>query len=414
MASLPTSSPDSADSELHESGEVAIAPVAADYSVPPTQLEQLKASRWRPVAAFAGALLVGGLLTPILLAPDPSRANARAVSAWEMSLPISSTMLTELSAAPGAPIRGKVSPVADITGKAPVGGAVARWVVEPGAQVQAGQPIVQISSGAASAPALPGESRQIEAEKQQNSAANEQLALANRLTSTQQKLAAAQERVERAQGNIAKTREIIAGLRSGAGAQPVVPPPAPRPRRSAAKNNAKVAAAAQAVQGAQGAFDDTKAQLKSARADLSAAQKALAPLQSRVDDAEANVKAVEAKFDGSLASASDVQAARAARDAAKGTLKGATTKLESAQKQIPTLEKQLTTRERAVDDAKRASRAAIAAAPAAEPEPEAPAPRANNNVNNTMSIAEATKLANDALAESRAATREADRFAHSG
>ena len=399
-----------ADSELVESGEIAIVPDDADYSVPPTKLEQFKASKWRPIAAFAGAVLIGGILTPLLLAPDNVGATTAAVSTWELSLPASSTMLTELSAAPGAAIRGKVSPVADISGKAPVGGAVARWVVEPGASVRAGQPVVQISSGAASAPALPGESRQIEAEKQQNAAAGEQIALAERLTSTQQKLQAAQGRVERAQANIAKTREVIADLRSGAVAQPDAAPPAPRPRRAPAKNNAKAAATAGAVQSAQAEFDETRAQLKSARADLSAAQKALAPLQGRVDDAEANVRAIESKWDGSLASASDVQAARSTRDAAQSTLKSATAKLESAQKQIPTLETKLAARERALDDAKRASRAANAAAPAVEEEPATPepAPRASNA--NAMSIEEASKLVQDALAESRAAAREADRL----
>ena len=55
-----------ADSELIESGEIAISPDSADYSVPPTKLEQFKASPWRPIAAFVGAVLIGGILTPLL------------------------------------------------------------------------------------------------------------------------------------------------------------------------------------------------------------------------------------------------------------------------------------------------------------------------------------------------------------
>ena len=384
--------------------------IAPDYSVPPTKLEQLKSSKWRPVAAFGGALLIGGILTPLLIHPATSGAPV-AVSSWELSLPASSTMLTELSTAPGEPIRGKVSPVADITGKAPVGGAIARWSVEPGARVEAGQSVVQISSGSASAPALPGETRQIEAEKVQTAAADDQLDLSKRLTSTQQRLAAAQLRVERAQENIGKTREIIAKLRSGAVVQADAPPPAPRRQRASAKESPKVAEARAATKAAQASFSDTKAQLDNARADLSAAQKSLAPLQSKLDDAEQNVKAVEAKWDGSLASASDVNAARSARDNAKSTLKSAATRLESAQKQIPVLEKQLATRERAADDAKRAERAVIAAAPqveTADADEPSPAPRASGA--GTVSVEEATKMATDALAESRAATREADRL----
>ena len=386
---------------------------AADYRVPPTKLEQLKSSNWRPVAAFAGALLVGGLLMPLVIGGGKAPENTQAVSSWELALPASSTMVTQLSAAPGAPIRGQISPVADITGHAPTGGAVARWSVQPGTSVRAGQDVVQISSGAASAAPLPGESRQIQAEEQQTAAADDQMDLAKRLTSTQQKLAAAQSRVEAAQQNIAKTRAIIANLRAGdAATGAVATPPAPRRKASSSSlSGEKIAAARAATKNAQASFNSTKAQLDTARADLSAAQKSLAPLQSRLDDAQKNVTAIEAKFDGSLASASDVQAARSARDNAKSTLKSATLRLENAQKQIPTLEKQLATRERAADDARRAQNAVIAAAPDQSNADDSPAPVANNNAsNNAMSVEDAANLVDAALAESRAATREADKL----
>ena len=388
--------------------------IAPDYSVPPTRLEQLKASNWRPVAVFAGALLVGGLLAPLVIAPANPGAKMAAVSSWELSLPASSTMLTALSAAPGAPLRGQVAPVADITGKAPVGGAVARWVVEPGARVEAGQPVVQISSGAASAPALPGETKQIEAEQQQTAAADDQLALSQRLTQTQQKLAAAQLRVEQAQQNIGQTRALIARLRAGEAAPPDAASPdsssAPAPRNKSNLSNSGVAAARAKSRDAQSGYDDTKAQLKTARDDLSAAQQALTPLQSKLDEAQANVKTVEGKWDGSLASASDVQAARSARDNAKGTLKSATTRIETAQKQIPVLEKQLASRERAAEDARRAERATIAAAPAEDANAPKSGARPSKGADGAISLAEASKRVNDALAESRAASREADRL----
>ena len=410
---LPPSEPEiSPDSELQESSELAISPeIAPDYSVPPTKLEELKASKWRPIAAFAGAILLGGILIPLLIQDANPRAATTAISSWELSLPASSTMMTELSTAPGKPIRGKISPVADITGKAPVGGAVARWVVQPGASVQAGQPVVQISSGSASAAPLPGESRQVEAEQQQTAAADDQLDLSKQLTATQQKLAAAQGRVERAQENISKTRAVIAKLRGGETVAPAVPAPAPRRKKAAAKPDSTVAAARGAVEEAQSAFNDTKSQLASARGDLSSAQKALAPLQSKVDDAQANVKTIEGKFDGSLASASDVQVARSARDNAKGTLKSASDKLESAQKAIPNLESKLATRERALEDAKRAQRAAIANAPAVQAdEPEEAPASSGGSALGAISVERAAKMVDDALAESRAATREADRL----
>ncbi len=375
--------------------------------MPPSKLDQWSASKWRPIAAFGGALLIGGILLPLTIQRGDSTVAPQVVSSWELSLPASSTMVTQLSVAPGKPIRGQVAPVADITGKAPVSGAVARWAVQPGTSVQAGQNVVQISSGAASAAPLPGESQQIEAEQQQTAAADDQLALSKRLTTTQQKLADAQARVERAQENIGKTRALIAKLRAGGAAPADVPPPAPR--RQTAKVNSNVATAKAATKDAQASFDGIKAQLDSARADVSASQKSLAPLQSRLDDAQKNVATIEGKWDGSLASASDVQAARSARDNAKSTLKSATTRLETAQKQIPALEKQLATRERAVDDARRAERAIIASVPAETPE-DAPVSRAGGTGEGAMSVEAAAKLVQDALDESRAATREADRL----
>lgn len=387
----------------------AVAPeIAADYSVPQTKLEEFQTSKWRPIAVFAGALLIGALLMPLIINRGDNRSAPVAVSSWELALPASSTMMTELSAAPGAPIRGQVSPVADITGKAPVGGAVARWVVQPGMSVQAGQRVVQISSGAASAAPLPGESLQIKAEQQQTAAADDQLDLSKQLTVTQQKLAAAQARVESAQTNIATTRDLIAKLRAG-GAE--IPAPAPAPRRKTVRPGANIAAARAATKVAQSGFDSTKAQLDGARADLSAAQKSLAPLQSKLDDAQKNVTSIEAKFDGSLVSGSDVQAARSARDSAKSTLKAATSRLESAQKQIPTLERQLSSRESDAEDAKRAERAISAAAPADDNTTDAPAPVAVvSGKTGAMSVENATQKVDAALAESRAATREADRL----
>lgn len=404
----PLDSPTDAPADLPTGAPKLAFDTSADYSIPPSKLDQLSASKWRPIAAFGGALLIGGILLPLTIHRVDTTSAPQIVSSWELSLPASSTMVTQLSAAPGKPIRGKVSPVADITGKAPVGGAVARWAVQPGTSVQAGQDVVQISSGAASAAPLPGESQQIEAEQQQTAASDDQLALSKRLTTTQQKLADAQQRVEQAQQNISKTRAVIAKLRSGGAVAADVPPPAPR--RKAAKANSNIATAKAATRDAEASFDGTKSQLDGARSDVSASQKSLAPLQSRLDDAQKNVTTIEGKFDGSLASASDVQAARSARDSAKSTLKSATSRLETAQKQIPDLEKQLATRERAADNARRAERAITASVPAEAPTEDAPVPRSGGAGDSAMSVEAASKLVQDALDESRAATREADRL----
>lgn len=362
-------------------------------------LGRFKRSRYRSSAVFVGAVLMGGLLAPLVIHPRDSGPVAANELKWEMAMPASATTILQTSAAAGATISGQISPVADITGKAPVGGTVARRMVEPGARVEAGQTVVQITSGPATRAPLPGESRQIVAEKQQTDAANDQLALAQRLTTTQNKLRAAQERVTQAQDRISASRTLIARLRAGE----MVVDSAPKTRNSNTRANPQLEAARAKASDAQARFDSTKSQLDAARAEQKAAQKSIAALQSKADEAAKNVATVETKFDGSLASAADVQAARSMFKNAQDTLKSATSRIEGAGKQIPELEKQLAQRERAAD----AARDAQSQLPATV---RGDAPGRNQSSGGAVSIESAVKEANAALAESRAATKEADRL----
>ena len=322
-----------------------------------------KDPRWRPLAAFGGAILVGGLLISLVVgSTQPAQPGVAAAASWEMAMPLASTTVLRPSAAAGRALMGRVSLVADITGKAPVGGAVARWKVEPGARVQAGQTVVQISSGAASAAPLPGESRVIAAEKQQTAAADDQVALSQRLTATQSRLADAQGRVERAQAKVADARQLIARLRAGDGAAlpaPVAPPL--KTRRSRA--NPQLAGARAKSRAAQSELDSTKSQLARARADLSAAQKSLAPLQAKVSDAQKSATTVEGKFDGGEGNMADIQVARNTLAEAKSTLESATKRVESLLGQVPPLEKQLVVKSSAAESARQIEAALAAKAP---------------------------------------------------
>ena len=386
-------------------------------------------ARTRAVLAFGGALLIGAIAVPLALRASHTASDTPVAAtqlAWEMALPSSATAVLSASAAPGVAMSGRVSPVADIAGRAPVGGAVARWVVQPGARVEAGQTVVQITSGPATRAPLPGESRQIVAEKQQTQAADDQLALAQKLSATQAKLAQAGERVARAQEKVAQSRDLIRRLRAGETVPAEAPasalPASKRSRRVAAtRPNPQLAAARAKSAQSQRQLADTIDQLATARTDASGAQKSLAALQSKLDEATKTEAAISDKFDGSEASAAEVQAARVALSNARDTLKVAAARSESAQKQIPVLEKQLVARRAAADSARAAltqiaptipapdAGSSGAGLPDAKDEaapgaPDGAAPRP------ALSIEAAVGQANDALSESRAASREAERL----
>ena len=319
-------------------------------------------------------------------------------------MPLASTTVLQPSAAPGRTLRGRVSLVADITGKAPVGGAVARWKVEPGARVQTGQAVVQISSGAASAPPLPGESKVIAAEKQQTAAADDQVALSQRLTDTQTRLAAAQQRVERAQTKVADARELIARLRVGDGGAALPAPVAPKIKANKTRATPQLASARAKSRAAQSELESTKSQLARARADLSAAQKSLAPLQAKVSDAQKSATTIEGKFDGGEGSMADIQVARNTLAEAKSTLDSATKRVETLLGQVPPLEKQLVVKSSAAESARQIE-AALAAKTPGDTEAPATSPQAP-----AISLDDAAKQVSAAVAESRAAAKEADRL----
>lgn len=384
---------------------------AADETTPATASDRVKKARYRSVLVFGGALLIGGLLAPLVIVPRNSEPVAASQLTWQMAMPASSTTVLTSSAAPGRAMSGVISPVADITGRAPTSGEIARWVVRIGARVEAGAPVVQITSGPSTRAPLPGETKQIVAEKQQNAAADDQLALAQKLSATQAKLQAAGERVTRAQDKISASRALIQRLRAGEtvpAEAPALPAPVPKTR---AKTGAQLVAARAKTADAQRQVAGTIGKLAQARADLSGAQKSLPALQSKVDDAAKNASDIETKFDGSLTNAADLQAARVAQSNARNTLKVATARADTAQKAIPDLEKQLAQRQSAVDAA-RATQTKLAANDLAQDDAPAPAqtgaPRGAPRP--ALSIEAAVKGANDALAESRAAAREVDRM----
>lgn len=358
----------------------------------------------RPVLACGGALLVGAVALPFLVkAPVAPGQNGESV-VWEVALARSSTARVARSAPPGQFLRGQVQLLTDALGRAPVGGAVARWVVEPGAHVERGEPIVEISSGNASRAVPRAEAGQTRAERAQVAASNSQMQLAQNLASAQSQMRGAQTRVEAAQKRVGQTRVLVKRLLSGeqiareeAGLTArKVERPRPNPAQTQLQDAKRLAANAQeaAIQATQ-ALDNAHAEIEAARLAVKASEK-------RRDAAKAQVVVVEARFDAKTATAEDVLSARSNVEDAQETLVSAQARLELAQKDLPVREKNVAAR---AEDAKTAR---DAAQESDKTVPDAPEPDVAQN--SFLSAAEAAKMVSEALSESRLAARAAERL----
>jgi len=339
-----------------------------------------------------------------------------------------------LRAAPAAsiPITGQVKLIANVTGKAPIGGAVARWLVEPGQKVQKGQGVVEISSGQATRPASAAEASQSAAEKQQINAANDQLELAQKLSTAQSQLRAATERVAKAQDKVSEARQLIKRLQDGE----TVTAPQTRTRKRVVKRTVTPAQTTESSPSAPSA-DEIKAQaaLKTAQRNADAAQasqrqaeaaakgaeRAYAASKAAVKDAEKRLTLTEAAFDDGKVSGADVHESRIAVDDANVAVKAAESMLDPTKREADVQKKNATAALAQLDDAKKALDAAksqnktrVAVAPTPEVIEEVVEEVVPDSTStepaSAISIIDASKMAQEALAESKAASREADRL----
>ena len=315
-------------------------------------------SRWRPAICCAGALVIGVSLAPLLLTPqsDLKVGESEVYTPAEIVLPSESTLVVVPTLPPGALLRGQIRLVADVTGKAPVSGQVARHLVENGARVRRGDAVLEISSGGQTRSVLPSELRQNRAEQGQIAAADAQNALAAKVNAAQGRLRDAQERVSRSQAQIAVARDIVRRLQNGAVVSPAELPalfrgPGPqiepfrpgqakkRRVRRGSERGTSIPSSARADDRPSNvraesenriALRQSQAAREAAREgarDLQTAQKTLAEAQSSVRDAEKklqnatkNVADVETRFGAKKASGADVEAARSAQSEAQQAL----------------------------------------------------------------------------------------------
>lgn len=377
-----------------------------------------KDSPWRPVLTCGGALGLGLLLVPMMARPTAAPVGT-AASHPEIFLPSASVMTLRPAKPPGAMLRGRLQLVADVAGKAPVSGAVARQLVNTGAQVKRGDAILEISSGEAVRPAPRVESQQNAAERSQIAAVDAQTALAQKVAIAQARLRAAGERVTRAQEQVVAARDVVRRLQNGE-AVPASRIPASfriaaRPtKRRAAKPRAVNRAGEIAQQQARAAQDAAR----EGALDVQAARQMLADVQAngrgadeRLKNATQNVAEVEARFDDKKASGADVEAARASQKEAQNAVNSAAKSLANAQAEIERREKSAQSLQKYAETARLAAKDFPAT-------PEVPAPDEKTRSNGEpaagagedgrVTLDQAVKFAQAALDESRRASRQAE------
>lgn len=299
-------------------------------------------------------------------------------------------------------MKGQWKLTTDVTGKAATSGEVARWVVEPGSHVEAGDRVIEISSGAASRPAVGAESQQNQAEKEQVAAANGQTALAQKLSMAQSQLLASQERVEHAQAKVSAARTLVKRLIAGEKI-PVAGGPTKTTHQISKRQNPEAARLDREHKRAQEAASDARDKSASAKSEFDDSKKALTKAQKQADTAGAALAKAETDFKAEKATADVLQNARADADDAQTTLKTAQTRADVAQRAYTSSQSKVTASEAAAKDA------GSAAQKAAETLIEQPT-AASEETGNYMTADQAATLVADALRESKAATKQADRI----
>ncbi|RYZ63055.1 MAG: hypothetical protein EOP09_18245, partial [Proteobacteria bacterium] len=315
---------------LYMSASTSSSPSAPSIVPPPEIVAPSKSKRkstfWRPVVACGGALILGGVLVRAIPNATPSTSQ-KPITTQTPSTPLRlpNSQLIEARLVPkgnsGRIMKGEWKLTTDVTGKATASGEIARWIVEPGAHVEAGDHVVEISSGAASRPAPRAESQQDQAEKEQVAAAKGQTALSQKLSLAQIELATSQQRVESAQAKVSSARSLVKRLLAGE----KIPVGKNAVKKVAHRNNKSENPQLTRLNNdrkrAQDAAGDARDQASNAKSELDAAKKALAKAQKQADAATATLTKVETDFKNEKATADVLQNARADADDAQSNLK---------------------------------------------------------------------------------------------
>ena len=385
----------------------------------------------RPVLSCGGALLLGGALVHLF---SPARASSSAVEEVTvptlMVVPASQMMTARLAPLAPRTLRGEFHFTTDATGRAPVTGAVARQLVGVGAHVEAGDRVLEVSSGAISRPAPVAEKKQYRVVREQVDVAKGQSALAGQLTGAQNQLVAAQERVARAQEHVASTRSLVKRLLAGeqipatgefaASSRPLkrIRKRRRRVRLSVPSSSTRAGQRAEAgVQSAEAAVQSAKSGLSSAQSERNDARAAVASAQKKVDSSKAALEKAEADFKTEKTTADVLQSARADADDAAGALKTAQARADTADQALASRQNKVDTAETLAassrEEAKRAQTRQPDPAQTRQPDPVEDAPTPTDEPPSDarfLSADQAATMVASALQESKSATRTADRM----
>jgi len=367
----------------------------------------------RPLASFGGAILLGGAM--LYFAPSTPVASSVEPTVPPAPFMISRSQVLTAHLAPLAPrtLRGQFQLTTDVTGRAPATGEVARQLVDVGAHVEAGDRVLEVSSGAASRPALPIERQQNQAEQEQMDVSRGQSALAQQLSIAQTQLSAAQERVAQAQQKVASTRSLVKRLLAGEQI-PVAgdlssPPPRKRARRKRERAASPENPATRDAARDEAVLSDAQSALEAARSDQDDAHSALSVAQKKADATKAALERAQSDFKAEKTTIDVMQGARSDADDATSALQTARSRADATDKTFTAKQAKEQVAENAAKQSRETARNAksqIAATPTDAPD-ETATPKTDGRF---LTPDRAVALAAAALAESKAATRAADRM----
>lgn len=360
-----------------------------------------------PVLSCGGAVLLGGALIH-LLAPAPAPGSSGVEASAPSLMVISRSQMRTARLAPLAPrtLQGEFHLATDVMGRAPMSGEVARQLVGVGSHVEAGDRVLEVSTGAVSRPVPVAEVQQSRAEHEQVSAVHSQSALAGQLSRAQNQLIEAQERVARAKEKVATTNALVKRLLAGeqipATGVAATAPPRKRLRRKA-RLVTRVDSHEQSR--AEEALSKAKDSLDSAQSERDEARKAIASAQKKVDSSKTALERVEADFKAEETTADVLQNARSDADDAASALKTAQARADAADKSLSSRESRVETAQAVAQKTREQERPVATLENAPEPaDDEAQA------AGRYLTPTQAGAMVASAVRESQSATRTAERM----
>lgn len=342
----------------------------------------------------------------------------------DLLVPASETLVVSQQPTAGSVLlQGRMQVPAGIAVVAPSGGQVAQIAVRPGQAIQAGQPVLSLSTGAVSRRSYlaPAENRQSSAEQAQVAAVRQQREWQQRVQSAHDRLRQAQERVQSAQERVAQARELVRRLQNGEAVNSeAASTPAPRPRVASYNAQANARLRREIVARSQKMQTQADALVREAavaKRSANAAEAVALNKQEQWQDAQRAAANIQTSAATSEGTASDNGAAKKAALARAETLRlearSAAARASDARQQAETLDTRAASLRQQANDTAREAVASLQKLKVFDEEATnvREMPRvARNTTGNKMSVSQAVGVARTALEESKNAIADAERI----